>query len=115
MKWNGRSYRPINQISIKKKEFNLEEALRPLGQKMHDTHWVANVYKEPQSSPIPPSPTPTNTTTPTPTPSSTPVLVDCTWSGTNINWEYNTNLKLKKYIQDIWIDLKEKNKNTKLI
>jgi hypothetical protein len=70
MKWNGRSYRPINQISIKKKEFNLEEALRPLGQKMHDTHWVANVYKEPQSSPIPPSPTPTNTQTPTLTPTS---------------------------------------------
>jgi hypothetical protein len=71
MKWNGRSYRPINQISIKKKEFNLEEALRPLGQKMHDTHWVANVYKEPQSSPIPPSPTPTNTQTPTLTPTTT--------------------------------------------
>jgi hypothetical protein len=69
----------------------LEEALRPLGQKMHDTHWVANVYKEPQSSPIPPSPTPTNTTTPTPTPSSTPVLVDCTWSGTTAEWSYNTN------------------------
>jgi hypothetical protein len=29
------------------------------------------------------------------------------------NWEYNTNLKLKKYIQDIWVDLK--NKNIKLI
>jgi hypothetical protein len=72
----------------------MEDALRPLGQKVRDTHWVANVYKEPQSSPIPPSPTPTNTTTPTPTPtpSSTPVLVDCTWSGTTINWEDNTNL-----------------------
>jgi hypothetical protein len=45
----------------------MEDALRPLGQKVRDTHWVANVYKEPQSSPIPPSPTPTNTITPTPT------------------------------------------------
>jgi hypothetical protein len=70
----------------------MEDALRPLGQKVRDTHWVANVYKEPQSSPIPPSPTPTNTTTPTPTPSSTPPSVDCTWSGANINWEDNTNL-----------------------
>lgn len=65
MKWNGRSYRPINQIPIKKREFNMEEALRPLGQKMHDTHWVANVYKEPQTSPVPPTPTPTQTPTPT--------------------------------------------------
>lgn len=69
MKWNGRSYRPINQIPIKKREFNMEEALRPLGQKMHDTFWVANVYKEPDTSPVPPSsqtPTPTPTYTPTP-------------------------------------------------
>ena len=28
MKWNGRSYRPSNQISIKKRDFNYEEALK---------------------------------------------------------------------------------------
>jgi hypothetical protein len=53
----------------------MEEALRPLGQKMHDTHWVANVYKEPQTSPVPPSsqtPTPTQTPTMTVTPTFTP-------------------------------------------
>jgi hypothetical protein len=51
----------------------MEEALRPLGQKMHDTHWVANVYKEPQTSPVPPS-SPTQTPTNTPTPSVTPTF-----------------------------------------
>ena len=72
MKWNGRSYRPINQIQIKKREFDLEDALRPLGQKMRDTHWVANVLKTESS--IPPSQTPTNTPTPSITPSVTPTI-----------------------------------------
>jgi hypothetical protein len=31
------------------------------------------------------------------------------------DWEYNTSIKLKNYIQNIWTDLKEKNKNTNLI
>ena len=89
MKWNGRSYRPSNQISIKKRDFNYEEALRPLGQKMHDTFWVANVQKD--VIPSPPPASPTQTPTNTPTPSVTPVFIDCTWSGTSTTWENNTN------------------------
>jgi hypothetical protein len=88
MKWNGRSYRPSNQISIKKRDFNYEEALRPLGQKMHDTFWVANVQKDAiPSPPVSPTQTPTNS----PTPTSTPPPVNCTWSATTAQWNYNTN------------------------
>jgi hypothetical protein len=93
MKWNGKSYRPINQIQIKKREFDLEDALRPLGQKVHDTHWVANVFKTDGPPPSPsvtptntvtPSVTPTNTVTPSITPSVTPTITSSVTPSTTV-------------------------------
>lgn len=78
MKWNGRSYRPAAGISIKKKPFDFQEALKPLGEKNVPV-WgmVVGVNVEPESSPIP-SPTPTVTSTPSqtpnPSPSATPTI-----------------------------------------
>ena len=99
MKWNGRSYRPVSGISLKKKPFDFQEALKPLGEKNIPV-WgmVVGVNNEPDVSPVPPtSPTPTpsvtatQTSTPTPTPSSTPIGVNCAWSATSVNWESNVN------------------------
>jgi hypothetical protein len=104
MKWNGRSYRPATGISLKKKPFDFQEALKPLGEKNIPV-WgmVVAVNNEPEASPVPtssptptktitPTPTPsvTTTSTPTPTPSSTPGF-NCAWSATSVNWESNVN------------------------
>lgn len=94
MKWNGRSYRPASGISLKKKPFDFQEALKPLGEKNVPVWgFVVGVNTEPESSPIP-SPTPTVTatvtSTPTPTPSATPPF-DCKWSAITSTWESNSN------------------------
>lgn len=104
MKWNGRSYRPVSGITQKKKPFDFQEALKPLGEKNIPV-WgmVVAVNNEPEASPVPtssptptktvtPTPTPsvTTTSTPTPTPSSTPGF-NCAWSATSVNWESNVN------------------------
>jgi hypothetical protein len=78
MKWNGRSYRPVSGITQKKKPFDFQEALKPLGEKNIPV-WgmVVAVNNEPEVSP---SPTPTKTVTPTPSqtpgasPSTTPTI-----------------------------------------
>lgn len=78
MKWNGRSYRPAAGISIKKKPFDFQEALKPLGEKNVPV-WgmVVGVNVEPESSPIP-SPTPTVTPTPSQTPGVSPSMTPTT-------------------------------------
>ena len=86
MKWNGRNYRPAGQYirhSKNNKEFNFEDALKPLGEKENKGNvWVPvlqnqvimNVPETTSSVPVSPTPTPsiTPTNTQTPTPSITP-------------------------------------------
>lgn len=76
MKWNGRTYRPANAYFIKKKkDFDFEEALKPLGQKeMPVWNPVIGVNNSPEQPSPTPSVTPSNTPsiTPTNTPSITP-------------------------------------------
>lgn len=73
MKWNGRSFKPL-AAKVHKAPFNYENALKPLGERTDVAVWqvIANVYKEPSSSPVPVSPTPTPTQTLTATPTITP-------------------------------------------
>lgn len=94
MYWNGRKYRPVNQINVPKNApFNFEEALKPLGEKEVPV-WVSNIYKAPETAvPVSPTPTPTNTNTPTPsiTPSNSPgVTPTNTPSQTATNTPTNT-------------------------
>jgi hypothetical protein len=83
MKWNGRNYRPAGQYirhSKNNKEFNFEDALKPLGEKENKGNiWVPVkqvIMNVPQDAAVPVSPTPTPSITPTntqtPTPSITP-------------------------------------------
>lgn len=68
MKWNGRSYRPVSGISQKKKPFDFQEALKPLGEKNIPVwNLVMSVDNEVAASPVP-------TSSPTPTPSITPTV-----------------------------------------
>ena len=90
MKWNGRNYRPAGQYirhSKNNKEFNFEDALKPLGEKENKGNmWipvlqnqqVLNVLKTTSSVPVSPTPTPsiTPTSSLTPTPSITPTLTN---------------------------------------
>ena len=82
MKWNGRNYRPAGQYirhSKNNKEFNFEDALKPLGEKENKGNvWVPVkqvIMNVPQDAAVPVSPTPTPSITPTssltPTPSIT--------------------------------------------
>jgi hypothetical protein len=82
MKWNGRNYRPAGQYirhSKNNKDFNFEDALKPLGEKenkgniWHPVLQNQVIMNVPEASSIPVSPTPTSTITPTPsiTPTST--------------------------------------------
>ena len=76
LKWNGRSYRPVNAIKVYKPDIN--ELLKPLSEKSTKgtVFMFANsisVNNEPVITPsITPSSTPTNTPTPSITPSETP-------------------------------------------
>jgi hypothetical protein len=84
MKWNGRNYRPAGQYirhSKNNKDFNFEDALKPLGEKENKGNvWVPvkqvimNVPQTTSSVPVSPTPTPsiTPTSSLTPTPSITP-------------------------------------------
>lgn len=79
MRWKGKNLRPYGPIIQKSQKFNYEQALKPLGEKLHEVPvWntiIANVYKEPEVGPEPtPSITPSNTPTPSVTaePTSTP-------------------------------------------
>ena len=76
MKWNGRSYRPVSGISQKKKPFDFQEALKPLGEKNIPVwNLVMSVDNEVPASPVPtssPTPTPSITPTPTQTPGASP-------------------------------------------
>jgi len=76
MKWNGRSYRPVSGISQKKKPFDFQEALKPLGEKNIPVwNLVMSVDNEVPASPVPtssPTPTPSITPTITPTPGLSP-------------------------------------------
>jgi hypothetical protein len=83
MKWNGRNYRPAGQYirhSKNNKDFNFEDALKPLGEKENKGNiWVPVkqvIMNVPQDAAVPVSPTPTPSITPTntqtPTPSITP-------------------------------------------
>ena len=79
MRWKGKNLRPYGPILKKTHQFNYEQSLKPLGEKLHEVPvWntiIANVYKEPeQPIPVTPSVTPSNTpsTTPTGTPTNTP-------------------------------------------
>ena len=75
MKWNGRSYRPVSGITQKKKPFDFQEALKPLGEKNIPVwNLVMSVDNEVAASPVPtssPTPTPTVTQTPGASPSPT--------------------------------------------
>lgn len=76
MEWNGRKIRPVGNV-IKAKEFDFEDALKPLGQKKNNGFvWIPVgkvVGVQPQTSPVPttPTPTPSVTVSPTVTPSQT--------------------------------------------
>ena len=76
MKWNGRSYRPVSGISQKKKPFDFQEALKPLGEKNIPVwNLVMSVDNEVPASPVPtssPTQTPSITPTITPTPGLSP-------------------------------------------
>jgi hypothetical protein len=79
MRWKGKNLRPYGPIITNKQEFNYEQALKPLGEKLHEVPvWqpvLANIYKEPEVGPQPtPSITPSNTPTPSITPSLTPSM-----------------------------------------
>ena len=78
MKWNNRNYRPLTGVRVyPKKENNITDLLKPLGQKENKGNvWIPVLnmpmnVPQPSSQPVNPSPTPTNTLTSTPTPTST--------------------------------------------
>jgi hypothetical protein len=92
MKWNGRNYRPAGQYirhSKNNKDFNFEDALKPLGEKENKGNvWVPvkqvimNVPQDTTPAPTPsftPTPTQSGTPNPTATPTNTPTQ---TQSGT---------------------------------
>jgi len=93
MEWNGRKIRPVGNV-IKSKEFDFQDALKPLGEKKNNGFvWVpggqfGSVQSPDTTPPVSPSPTPTVTTTQTltPTPSVTPTLTNTpTNTGTPTN------------------------------
>ena len=79
MEWNGRKIRPVGNV-IKSKEFDFQDALKPLGEKRNNGFvWVPGGQfgsVQPSTTSVPVSPTPTPSVTPTstltPTPSITP-------------------------------------------
>jgi hypothetical protein len=78
MEWNGRKIRPAGNV-IKAKEFDFQDALKPLGEKRNNGFvWVLGgqfgSVRQTSSTPVTPTPTPsvTPTSTLTPTPSVTP-------------------------------------------
>lgn len=81
MKWNGRNYRPAGQYirhSKNNKEFNFEDALKPLGEKENKGNvWVPvkqvimNVPQTTSSVPTTPTPTPSLSPSPSLTPTQT--------------------------------------------
>ena len=83
MEWNGRKIRPVGNV-IKAKEFDFQDALKPLGEKRNNGFvWVpggqfGSVQPSTTSVPVSPTPTPsiTPTSTLTPTPSITPTLTN---------------------------------------
>jgi hypothetical protein len=83
MEWNGRKIRPAGNV-IKAKEFDFQDALKPLGEKRNNGFvWVpggqfGSVRQTTSSTPVTPTPTPsvTPTSTLTPTPSITPTLTN---------------------------------------
>jgi hypothetical protein len=73
MKWNGRNYRPAGQYirhSKNNKEFNFEDALKPLGEKENKGNvWVPVkqvIMNVPQDAAVPTTPTPTPSLSPSP-------------------------------------------------
>jgi hypothetical protein len=105
MKWNGRNYRPAGQYirhSKDNKNFNFEDALKPLGEKENKGNiWhpvllnqiVMNVPEASSGIPVSPTPTPsiTPTNTQTPTPSITPTqTITPTNTGTPTQTPTNT-------------------------
>jgi hypothetical protein len=74
MEWNGRKYRVAH--TVKKEEFNLEEALKSLAEKkVQPPVWrpvLVSVREDVETPSVSPSQTPTNTPTPSITPSITP-------------------------------------------
>jgi hypothetical protein len=79
MKWNNRNYRTSKPEKFIKQEIDMEDLMRPLGEKIKKgNYWIpvpiaVNVPPVPPISPTP-SPTPTNTQTPTQT--NTPTLTN---------------------------------------
>ena len=76
MEWNGRKIRPVGNV-IKSKEFDFQDALKPLGEKRNNGFvWVPGGQfggvQPPDTSPVPTTPTPTPTISLTPNPTSTP-------------------------------------------
>jgi hypothetical protein len=97
MKWNGRNYRPAGQYirhSKNNKDFNFEDALKPLGEKENKGNiWVPvkqvimNVPETTSAVPVTPSPTPSITPTQTITPTNTNTPTN---TGTPTNTPTNT-------------------------
>jgi hypothetical protein len=77
MEWNGRKIRPVGNL-VKPKEFDFQDALKPLGEKKNNGFvWVpvgmfGNVQPQSTSVPVTPTPTPTQTQTGTPSVTSSP-------------------------------------------
>ena len=68
MEWNGRKIQPVGNV-IKPKEFDFQDALKPLGEKKNNGFvWVpvGKIGNVPQSTSIPTTPTPTPSVSPTP-------------------------------------------------
>jgi hypothetical protein len=80
MKWNNRNYRPSQPEKFIKQEVDIEDLMRPLGEKIKKgNYWLAvpnpiavNVPPSSTSPVVSPTPTPSITPTNTPTPSITP-------------------------------------------
>jgi hypothetical protein len=86
MEWNRRKIRPVGNL-VKPKEFDFNDALKPLGEKRNNGFVWVPVQKigsvfETESVPVSPTPTPTITSTPTVTPT-TSVTPTVTTSPTN--------------------------------
>lgn len=92
MKWNGRSYRPVNGVPVyPKRQDSIKELLLPLSEKTSKGNVWRPILNQPvnvlKTTPTPSSVTPT----PTPTPSTTPAAFDCAWSAITAQWNYNSN------------------------
>jgi len=73
MEWNGRKIRPVGNV-IKAKEFDFQDALKPLGEKRNNGFvWVpgGQFGSVQQNTVVTPTPTPTISLTPTITPTNT--------------------------------------------